>query len=148
MAGGLFVAGTTAWGAVHAAQPKQGETVVIAGAAGGVGSLAVQLARRTGATVVGLASESNHEWLKSHGVIPVVYGDGVADRIRAAAPSGVDAFIDTHGGGYVELALALGVAAERIDTIADYAAAAKYGVKTDGGQRPGRAPRCSRSWPA
>jgi len=75
------VAGTTAWG-VHAVQPKQGETVVIAGAAGGVGSLAVQLARRTGATVIGLASEPNHEWLKSHGVIPVAYGDGVADRIR------------------------------------------------------------------
>jgi NADPH:quinone reductase-like Zn-dependent oxidoreductase len=70
-------------------------------------------------------------------VIPVAYGDGVADRIRAAAPSGVDAFIDTHGDGYVELALALGVAAERIDTIADYPAAAKYGVKTDGGAEAG-----------
>jgi len=136
-AGGLFVAGTTAWGAVQAIQPKEGETVVISGAAGGVGSLAVQLARRTGATVIGLASERNHEWLKSHGVIPVAYGDGVADRIRAAAPSGVDAFIDTHGDGYVELALALGVTAGRIDTIADYAAAAKYGVKTDGGAEAG-----------
>jgi NADPH:quinone reductase-like Zn-dependent oxidoreductase len=136
-AGGLYVAGTTAWGAVHAVQPKKGETVVISAAAGGVGSLAVQLARRTGATVIGLASESNHQWLKSHGVIPVAYGDGVADRIRAAAPSGVDAFIDTHGDGYVELALALGVAAERIDTIADDAAAAKHGVKTDGGAEAG-----------
>jgi NADPH:quinone reductase-like Zn-dependent oxidoreductase len=136
-AGGLFVAGTTAWGAVHAVQPKEGETVVISGAAGGVGSLAVQLARRTGATVIGLASESNHQWLKSHGVIPVAYGDGVADRIRAAAPSGVDAFIDTYGGGYVELALALGVAAGRIDTIVDFAAAAKHGVKTDGGTAAG-----------
>ena len=148
VAGGLFVAGTTAWGAVHAVQPRQGETVVISAAAGGVGSFAVQLARRTGATVIGLASQSNHQWLTGHGVIPVAYGDGAADRIRAASPSGVDAFIDTHGDGYVELALALGVAAGRIDTIADYAAAAKYGVKTDGGQRPGRAPRCSPSWPA
>ena len=147
VAGGLFVAGTTAWGAVRAVQPEEGETVVISGAAGGVGSLAVQLTRRAGATVVGLASESNHEWLKSHGVIQVAYGDGVADRIRAAAPGGVDAFIDTYGDGYVELALALGVAAERIDTIVDFAAAAKHGVKTDGGQRPGRAPRCSPSWP-
>src|SRR6266496_1773149 len=116
---------------------RGGETVVISGAAGGVGSLAVQLARRTGATVIGLASESNHEWLKSHGVIPVAYGDGVADRIRAAAPSGVDAFIDTHGDGYVELALTLGVAAERIDTIVDFAAAQKHGVKTDGGTAAG-----------
>ena len=66
-------------------------------------------------------------------MIPVAYGDGVADRIRAAAPSGVDAFIDTHGDGYVELALAFGVAAERIDTIVDFAAAQKHGVKTDGG---------------
>jgi NADPH:quinone reductase-like Zn-dependent oxidoreductase len=137
VAGGLYVAGTTAWGAVHAVQPKEGETVVISGAAGGVGSLAAQLARRTGATVIGLASESNHKWLKSHGVIPVAYGDGVADRIRAAAPSGVDAFIDTHGDGYVELALALGVAAERIDTIVDFAAAQKHGVKTDGGTAAG-----------
>ena len=137
VAGGLFVAGATAWGAVHAVQPEEGETVVISAAAGGVGSLAVQLARRTGATVIGLASESNHEWLKSHGVIPVAYGDGVADRIRAAAPSGVDAFIDTYGDGYVELALALGVAAERIDTIVDFAAAAKHGVKTDGGTAAG-----------
>jgi NADPH:quinone reductase-like Zn-dependent oxidoreductase len=122
-------------GAVSSVQPKEGETVVISGAAGGVGSLAVQLARRTGATVIGLAGESNHEWLKSHGVIPVAYGDSVADRIRDAAPSGVDAFIDTYGDGYVELALA--VAAERIDTIVDYAAAAKHGVKTDGGREAG-----------
>ena len=137
VAGGLYVVGVTAWGAVNAVQPKEGETVVVSGAAGGVGSLAVQLARRTGATVIGLASEGNHEWLKSHGVIPVAYGDGVADRIRAAAPSGVDAFIDTYGGGYVDLAIALGVAAGRIDTIADYAAAAKYGVKTAGGAEAG-----------
>ena len=137
VAGGLSVAGVTARGAVNAVQPKEGETVVISGAAGGVGSLAVQLARRTGATVIGLASEGNHQWLKSHGVIPVAYGDGVADRIREVAPGGVDAFIDTHGNGYVELALALGVGPGRIDTIADYAAAAKYGVQTAGGAEAG-----------
>ena len=60
------------------------------------------------------------------------YGDGVADRIREAAPGDIDAFLDTHGGGYVELALNLGVKPERIDTIADFAAAAKYRVKVDG----------------
>ncbi|WP_042417897.1 NADP-dependent oxidoreductase [Streptacidiphilus anmyonensis] len=137
VAGGLYVVGVTAWGAVHSVHPGEGETVVVSGAAGGVGSLAVQLARRTGATVIGLAGEGNHAWLRSHGVIPVAYGDGVADRIRAAAPDGVDAFVDTHGDGYVELALALGVPVERIDTIADYAAAAKYGVRTDGGTAAG-----------
>ncbi|TQF02672.1 NADP-dependent oxidoreductase [Kitasatospora acidiphila] len=132
VAGSLHVVGTTAWAAVRAVHPEKGETVVVSGAAGGVGSLAVQLARRTGATVIGLAGESNHEWLTSHGVIPVAYGEGVEDRIRATAPGGVDAFIDTFGSGYVELALALGVPAERINTIADFAAAEKYGVKTDG----------------
>ncbi len=137
VAGSLYVVGVTAWGAVHSVEPKEGETVVISGAAGGVGSLAVQLARRTGATVIGLASERNHEWLTGHGIIPVAYGDGVADRIRAAAPGGVDAFIDTHGNGYVELALGLRVAPERIDTIADFAAAAEHGVKTVGGAEAG-----------
>ena len=137
VAGGLYVAGVTAWGAVHSVQLEKGETVVISGAAGGVGSLAVQLAGRAGATVIGLASQSNHDWLQSHGVIPVAYGEGVADRIKATTPNGVDAFIDTHGNGYVELALALGVAPERIDTIADFVAAAKHGVKTDGGAEAG-----------
>src|ERR1700747_1949813 len=65
-AGGLYVAGTTAWGAVHAVQLKEGETVVISAAAGGVGSLAVQLARRTGATVIGPASANKHHRPNSH----------------------------------------------------------------------------------
>ncbi|MFE3958090.1 NADP-dependent oxidoreductase [Nocardia sp. NPDC059091] len=139
VAGGLYIAGVTAWGAVHSVQLEKGDSVVISGAAGGVGSLAVQLARRAGATVIGLASDSNHEWLQSHSVIPVAYGDGVMDRIKAAAPGGIHAFIDTYGDGYVELALALGVAIERIDTIIDFPAAAKYGVKTEPGPngRPG-----------
>ena len=137
VAGGLYVAGVTAWGAVRSVRLQPGEVVVVSGAAGGVGSLAVQLARRTGATVIGLAGVGNHKWLESHGVIPIAYGDGVTDRIRAAAPGGVDAFIDTYGDGYVELALGLGVAAERIDTIADFAAAAEHGVKTDGGTAAG-----------
>jgi NADPH:quinone reductase-like Zn-dependent oxidoreductase len=132
VAGALFVVGATAWAAVRAVELSDGDTVVVSGGAGGVGSLAVQLARRAGATVIGLASEHNHEWLRGHGVIPVTYGDGVADRVRAAAPDGVDAFIDTVGDGYVELALELGVAADRIDTIADFTAVAKYGVKAEG----------------
>src|SRR5437870_3952441 len=131
-AGSLFVAGTTAYAAVRAVSVGKGDTVVVSGAAGGVGSIAVQLARNAGATVIGLASEVNHEWLADHGVIPVAYGEGVAGRIRVAAGGKVDAFIDTFGAGYVELALDLGVQPDRIDTIIDYAAAQKYGVKTEG----------------
>jgi NADPH:quinone reductase-like Zn-dependent oxidoreductase len=130
-AGALFVVGATAYAAVRAVAPVKGDVLAVSGAAGGVGSIVVQLARRAGATVIGLASPVHHEWLAAHGVIPVSYGDGVADRIRQAAAK-VDAFIDTVGGGYVRLALDLGVAPGRIDTIADFAAIAQYGVKGDG----------------
>jgi NADPH:quinone reductase-like Zn-dependent oxidoreductase len=131
-AGGLPIAGTTAYAAVRAVALTAGETVVISGAAGGVGSLTVQMARRAGAQVIGLASESNHRWLSDHGVTPLSYGDGVAERIRAVCADGVDAFVDTFGGGYVELALDLGVQPQRIDTIIDFQAAQRHGVKTDG----------------
>jgi NADPH:quinone reductase-like Zn-dependent oxidoreductase len=131
-AGALFVAGTTAYAAVQAVSLKAGDTVVVSGAAGGVGSIAVQLARNFGAKVIGLAGAANHAWLSDHGVIPIGYGDGVAERIRSASGNKVDAFVDTFGGGYVELALELGVAPDRIDTIIDFGAAAKHGVKTAG----------------
>jgi len=131
-AGALFVAGTTAYAAVRSVSLNEGDTVVISGAAGGVGSIAVQLARNAGAKVIGIASEANHKWLIDHGVIPVTYGDGVEDRIRAASGGKVDAFVDTFGSGYVELALKLGVPKNRIDTIIDFAAAARHGVKTEG----------------
>jgi NADPH:quinone reductase-like Zn-dependent oxidoreductase len=131
-AGALFVAGTTAYAAVRSVALDTDDTVVVSGAAGGVGSIAVQLAKNADARVIGLAGAANHEWLTDHGVIPIAYGDGVEDRIRAAGGGKVDAFIDTFGGGYVELALKLGVAKSRIDTIIDFAAAAKYGVKTEG----------------
>jgi NADPH:quinone reductase-like Zn-dependent oxidoreductase len=131
VAGALFVAGTTAYATVRAVGLTEGDTVVVSGAAGGVGSLAVQLARRAGATVIGLASEAHYSWLAGHGVIPVAYGDGVADRIQQAA-SKVDAFIDTFGAGYVQLALELGVEPSRIDTIANFEAVARYGVKAEG----------------
>jgi NADPH:quinone reductase-like Zn-dependent oxidoreductase len=131
-AGALFVAGTTAYAAVRSVALSAGETVVVSGAAGGVGSIAVQLAKNAGAKVIGLAGDANHKWLTEHDVIPVTYGAGVEGRIRAACGGKVDAFIDTFGGGYVELALNLSVAKSRIDTIIDFAAAAKYGVKTEG----------------
>jgi NADPH:quinone reductase-like Zn-dependent oxidoreductase len=138
-AGALFVVGTTAYAAVKAVSLKPGDTVVVSGAAGGVGSVAVQLAKNTGATVVGISSKTNHSWLSDHGVIPVAYGEGIANRIWEASGGRIDAFIDTQGDGYVELAINLGVAPDRVDTIIDFQAAKKFGVKTDGSQAGAKA---------
>jgi NADPH:quinone reductase-like Zn-dependent oxidoreductase len=132
VAGALPVVGFTARAAVRAVALSAGDTLVVSGAAGGVGSITVQLARRTGAIVIGLASEQNHGWLSAHGVVPVAYGDGVAGRIRSIAPK-ADAFIDTYGGDYVELAPSeLGVPPDRVDTIVRVDAIEKYGVKSEG----------------
>ena len=134
VAGALFVAGATGVATVRAVAPTAGEAVVIAGAGGGVGVFAVQLAVRTGARVIALASERHHPWLRERGAIPVAYGEGVRDRITAAAEKApVGAFIDLVGNGYVELALELGIPTDRIDTVIDFPAIQKYGVKGDGG---------------
>jgi NADPH:quinone reductase-like Zn-dependent oxidoreductase len=127
--GSLGVAGGTAYAAVRAVSPKPGDTVAVSGAAGGVGSIAVQLARQAGAEVIGIAGPANHDWLAEHGVEPVAYGEGLADRLRGA---GITAFIDTYGDGYVNLALELGVAPDRINTVVDYTAVQEHGVKADG----------------
>jgi NADPH:quinone reductase-like Zn-dependent oxidoreductase len=132
VAGSLFVAAVAAYASVQAVAPKAGETVVVSAAAGGVGSVAVQLARRTGATVIGLAGERNHDWLRRHEIVPVTYGDGQAERIREASGGTVDAFIDTFGGGYVDLAIELGVTPQRINTIADFEAVERLGVHGQG----------------
>ncbi|MGO9029705.1 MAG: NADP-dependent oxidoreductase [Acidimicrobiales bacterium] len=132
VAGSLYVVGVTAYAAVRAVDAGPGDTVVVSAAAGGVGSVTVQLLRARGAKVIGIASEANHPWLTSIGVTPVAYGDGLADRIRHLAPSGVDAFIDTFGAEYVTLAVELGVAPDRIDTIIAFDAAQRVGAKTEG----------------
>jgi NADPH:quinone reductase-like Zn-dependent oxidoreductase len=131
-AGSLFVAGTTAKACVDAVRIRRGDTVVVAGAAGGVGVLATQLAVLAGAAVVATAGKENHAFLTSIGAIPVEYGKGLADRIRKIVPDGVDAFIDAHGDGNVEIAVSLGVDRDRINTIADFAAKKKYGVRANG----------------
>ena len=135
VAGSLFVAGATAYAAVRAVRLVPGETVAIAGAAGGVGSIAVQLARRAGATVLGIAGPSNDAWLANHGAVPVNYGDDLPARLRAAAPSGhIDALLDFFGGGYVAMAVEdLEVPRDRVDTIADFAAVEQFGVLSAGG---------------
>ena len=134
VAGALFVAGATGVATVRAVGPIAGEAVVIAGAGGGVGVFAVQLAVRTGARVIAVASERHHHWLRDRGAVPVAYGDGVSERIAAAAgETPVAAFIDLVGDGYVELALELGIAKDRIDTTVDFPSTQKYGIKFEGG---------------
>jgi NADPH:quinone reductase-like Zn-dependent oxidoreductase len=135
VAGSLFVAGVTAYAAVRAVHLVAGDTVVIAGAAGGVGSIAVQLARRAGATVLGIAGPSNDAWLAGHGVIPVNYGDDLPARLHAAAQSGrIDALLDFFGGGYVAMAVEqLKLPPDRVDTIADFDAVKRFGVQSKGG---------------
>jgi NADPH2:quinone reductase len=132
VAGSLYVVGATAYAAVNAVGPQAGETVAVSAAAGGVGSIAVQLLALRGVRVLGIASSGNAEWLRAHGVEPVEYGDGLADRLRQAAPDGVDAFVDLFGPEYVQLAIDLGVPRERVNTIISFAKAAELGAKTEG----------------
>jgi NADPH:quinone reductase-like Zn-dependent oxidoreductase len=135
VAGSLFVAGVTAYAAVRAVHLLPGDTVVIAGAAGGVGSIAVQLARRAGATVLAVAGPSNDAWLTGHGAVPVNYGDNLPARLLAAAMSGhIDALLDFFGGGYVAMAIEdLRLPREKVDTIADFDAVKRFGVQSKGG---------------
>ncbi len=132
VAGSLYVVGCTAYVAVRAVDVHPGDTVAVSAAAGGVGSVVVQLLRIKGAAVLGIASESNHAWLSSHGVTPISYGDGLADRLKAAAPDGIDAFIDLFGPEYVQLAVDLGIPPQRIETIISRQKAQEVGAKNEG----------------
>lgn len=118
VAGTLAIAGLTASAALAAADVQAGDTVLIGGAAGGVGVFAVQLAKLAGARVIGTASKSTFDFLRQFGVDPVAYGPGLEDRVRAVAPAGITAAADLFGTEAAEAALALGVPAERISTIA------------------------------
>ncbi|NIY63096.1 NADP-dependent oxidoreductase [Streptomyces malaysiensis] len=112
---------------------KEGETLLLHGAAGAVGGVGVQLAVARGATVIGTASPANHDYLRSLGAIPVAYGEGLADRVRAVAPKGVDAVYDVAGQGGLPVSIELrGGTTDRIVTIAD-PAAADLGVTFSGG---------------
>jgi len=118
VAAALPTPGLTAAAAIATIAPRAGETVLIGGAAGGVGVLAVQLARLAGARVLGTSSPSTFDFLRELGVEPVHYGAGLADRVQAPAPEGVSAAADLFGTETAEAALALGVSPERICTIA------------------------------
>ena len=131
-AGSLYVVGVTAFAAVRAVDIKDGDTVVVSAAAGGVGTVTVQLLKVRGANVVGLASEDHHDWLREKGVVPVTYGEGQVQRILEATPDGIDAFIDLFGPDYVDLALELDVPAAKIETITSFERAAEVGAKAEG----------------
>lgn len=131
-AGALYVVGVTAFAAVRAVDISAGDTVVVSAAAGGVGTIVVQLLKVNGANVVGLASEEHHDWLRAKGVTPVTYGEGVLQRIIEATPDGIDAFIDLFGPDYIDLALQLDLPPEKIETIIAFERAAEVGAKAEG----------------
>lgn len=130
VAAGLALAGQTAWDALESQHLQPGDVIVVSAAAGGVGGMLSQLAVARGIRVIGTASAANHEWLRSRGVEPVLYGDGLRERLAAAAPDGITAVFDQAGPETIETALAMGVAPERINTIA--ADASVYGVRNVG----------------
>ena len=132
VAGALYVVACMAYAAVRAVDVREGDTVAVSAAAGGVGSIVVQLLRLRGATVLGIASEGNHDWLAAHGVVPIAYGDGLVERLRAAAPNGIDAFIDLFGPEYLDVAVEFGIPPDRIETIISRQKAAEIGAKVEG----------------
>lgn len=133
-AGGLMVAGATAVHVLEAIGLRGNESVLIHGAAGGVGLMAVQLAVERGATVLGTASPAKHDLLRDLGVIPIAYGPGLADRVRAAAPGGVHAAADLVGTDEaVDVSVELVADVSRIATIAAFERGARAGIKRLGG---------------
>ena len=132
VAGSLSTPGQTAIASLQVAPVGPGDTVLVGAAAGSVGFIYAQLAQQAGARVIGTASASNHDRLRAIGVVPVEYGPGLAQRVRALAPEGVTAAQDNVGRETIDAALALEVAAERINTIVDYAAVEEFGVRTPG----------------
>ena len=126
-AAGLPLAGLTAHQSLHRLAVTGGDTVLVHAAAGGVGSMAVQIAVALGARVIGTTGERNHDYLRGLGAEPVVYGDGLADRVRALAPEGVDAAVDFVGGEAVEVSQQVLKKADRVLSVVDHDVRAKGG---------------------
>ncbi|MFC6364982.1 NADP-dependent oxidoreductase [Nonomuraea thailandensis] len=135
VAGGLTAGVQTAELAIDGVGLAEGETLLVHGAAGSVGTAAVQIARRRGATVIGTAREANHDYLRALGAVPVVYGEGLADRVRALAPGGVDAALDGAGGHALEVSMELVRDRARIVTLVEHGRAAELGVRLVQGDR-------------
>ena len=129
LAGGISAVGQAAYASMRALGVSAGETVLIHAAAGGVGTIAVQLARQRGATVIGTASEKNHDYLRTLGAIPIEYGEGLLERIRAIAPGGVEAALDLIGGESIPVSVQVVGDRRRVGTIADPTAHERYGVQ-------------------
>ena len=136
----LMVAGVTAWHLLAATDVREGDTILIHGGAGGVGLLALQLASGRGATPVVTARPTKHGFLRELGALPVAYGPGLAGRVRAAAPGGVDAALDLVGTDEaLDVSLELVADRARIATIAGFARGFREGIKVLGGA-PGADP--------
>ncbi|KGJ79609.1 zinc-binding dehydrogenase [Cryobacterium roopkundense] len=132
-AGALDIAGRAAWASVRQLGLGADDTVLVSAAAGGVGVIACQLALRAGATVIGTASAGQHDFLRGLGVIPVEYGPGLVDRVRAVSDR-VTAVLDYHGPETIDAGLTLGVPGARINTIAARGHRTGTGVTDVGGQ--------------
>jgi len=141
-AAALTVAVETAVRTLDLLGVTSGQTLLINGAAGAVGAAAVQIARERGARVIGTASEANHDYLRELGAEPTTYGDGMAERVRALAPEGVDAALDAGGGGVLPVLVELTGGPEHVVTIVDYPGAEQTGVTFSGG------PGAERAWHA
>ena len=132
LAGGLAVVCFTAQACMDLMKPKAGDTVIVGAAAGAVGMIFAQLAIDAGARVIGTASQANHDFLRSLGVEPVPYGPGLVDRLRALTPDGITFVQDNWGREFIDVALELGVAPNKICTIVDHAATAELGLSNPG----------------
>jgi NADPH:quinone reductase-like Zn-dependent oxidoreductase len=132
LAGGLSTAALTAQACIDLMGPKTGDTVVVGAAAGAVGIVFCQLAVAAGARVIGTASQRNHEFLRSIGVEPVTYGEGLAQRLRSLTPNGTTFVQDNWGREFIDIALEIGVPADKICTIVDHKATADLGLANPG----------------
>jgi NADPH:quinone reductase-like Zn-dependent oxidoreductase len=129
-AAGLMLTGAAAWHTLEATGVRDGDSVLVHGASGGVGLSAVQLARLRGAHVIATAHPRNHDLLRELGVDPVAYGDGLLERVRALAPGGVDVALDLVGTDEaMDVSLALVTDRSRIATIANFERAPREGVR-------------------
>ncbi len=124
IAAGLSVTGETAWRALDDLAVRAGETLLISGAAGGIGAAAVQLARLRGANVIGTSSPGNQGLLRILGATPTTYGPGLIERVRAIAPLGVDAALDVAGSGIIKELIEITGHADRVVSVADFSAEA------------------------